>query len=79
MRTCTITGKAITQGWVFFGGEKYASTAEIADQIAQDYGFMNFEELYEETGGDEGSESYYTEFEEEDSDSDTTEQEGQPC
>jgi hypothetical protein len=68
----------MSEGWVFFNGEEYASTEEIADQIAQEYGYMNFKELYDETGGDEGSESYWTEFEQ-DSDSDTTEQEGQPC
>jgi len=78
MRTCSKTGVKMSEGWVFFNGEEYASTEEIADQIAQEYGYMNFKELYDETGGDEGSESYWTEFEQ-DSDSDTTEQEGQPC
>jgi hypothetical protein len=68
MRTCDKTGEAITEGWVFFNGEAYASTQEIADQIAQEYGYKDFNDLYESNGGDDDSDSYWTTWEEDDDD-----------
>ena len=76
MRTCSKTGTKMSEGWVFFDGEAYASTQEIADQIAQEYGYQDFSDLYEQSGGDEDSNSYWTTWEEDDDDA---EQEGQPC
>ena len=77
MRTCSKTGVQMSEGWVFFNGEEYASTKEIADQIAKEYGFMNFEDMYEASGGDEDSETYWTTFEEEESEEEDQEQEDQ--
>lgn len=62
-RRCDVTGEVITKGWCFNNGEKYASTQEIADQIAREYGYKDFDDMYVQQGGDENSPSYYTEWE----------------
>ena len=79
MRTCTKTGEKMSEGWVFFNGEAYASTQEIADQIAQEYGYQDFNDLYESNGGDDDSDSYWTTWEEcdDDDDDDEPQQEAQ--
>ncbi len=61
-RICTKTGKVITSGWCFRSGEKYASTQAIANQIAREYGYKNFKDMYEQEGDDEDSDTYWTDW-----------------
>ncbi len=59
-RKCSFTGDGMDEGWYFACDGTYASTQELADQHAKEIGYKDFNDLYEQNGGDEGSSSYWT-------------------
>ena len=76
-RKCSISGIGMNEGWCFRGGDTYASTQEIADQIARDeYDYKDFKDMYANEGGQpddddqiEGDgDTYWTTWEELDED-----------
>jgi len=62
MRKCSFTDNGMDEGWYFDSDGTYASTQELADQHARTLGYKDFNDLYEKEGGDEGCNSYYTEW-----------------
>lgn len=47
-RICSVTGKGMWEGWVFDDGEFYAIDLQSADKKAQELGYKNMQEAYEE-------------------------------
>jgi hypothetical protein len=65
----------MNEGWCFDSGEYYASTQEIADQIARDeYGYLDFKTMYADLNYDWedevpiASDTYWTTWDELDED-----------
>ena len=46
-RKCDATGKGMNNGWCFGDGEQYASTQDIAEDIAEGRGFESLSEAFE--------------------------------
>lgn len=61
-RRCDITGRGMNEGYVFGDGEQYACDEESALQIAQQYGYDNLDDAFEDDA------YYYTEWDEVDED-----------
>ena len=58
-RLCSVPGRGMWEGYVFADGERYAIDEKSANLIARDYGYMDWQECYEEGGG------YWTAWEDE--------------
>ena len=62
-RKCSVTGRGMNEGYVFGNGEKYAIDKDSALIVAEQYGYDNLDDAYED------GLYYYTEWEEIDDDS----------
>jgi len=62
-RKCSIIGKGMNEGWYITG--EYYSTKQLADERAKSDGYKDFEDLYQDYGGDGelNDDAYYTEWE----------------
>jgi hypothetical protein len=47
-RICSITGQGMWQGWVFNEGNEYAKDEESANKLAQNLGYKDYKEAYED-------------------------------
>lgn len=57
-RKCSVTGKGMSEGWCFCGGDEYASDQASATIIAKQYGYDSLSEAFENLGYD----IYWTEW-----------------
>jgi len=57
-RKCSVTGRGMSEGWCFCGGEAYASDRASATILAKQYGYDSLSEAFDEMGDD----LYWTEW-----------------
>jgi len=55
-RICSVTGRGMWDGWVFGDGEQYACDEMSANKIANELGYKDIEEAYEDDA------CYYTDW-----------------
>jgi hypothetical protein len=56
-RKCSVTGKGMSEGWCFCGGEAYASDVASADILAKQYGYDDIADAVENSDN-----TYWTEW-----------------